>query len=43
MGEAALCRCGVFGSRSWYENLTMSGSGLLDWQWIRASLAFRSP
>ena len=27
MGEAALCQCGVFGSRSWYEYLTMSGFG----------------
>ena len=43
MEEAALCQCGVFGSRSWYEYLTMNGSGLLDWLWIRANLAFRSP
>ena len=43
MGEATLCQCGVFGGRSWYENLTMSGSGLLDWLWIRANLPFRSP
>jgi len=31
MEEAALCQCAVFGSRSWYEYLTMSGSGFLDW------------
>ena len=43
MGEGALCQCGVFGSRSWYEYLTMSGSGLLDWLWILANLAFHSP
>ncbi len=43
MEEAALCQCGVFGSRSWYEYLTMSGSGLLDWLWIRGNRAFRSP
>ena len=43
MGEGALCQCGVFGSRSWYEYLTMSGPGLLDWLWIRANLPFRSP
>ncbi len=43
MEEVALCQCGVFGSRSWYEYLTMSGSRLLDRLWIRANLAFRSP
>ena len=43
MEEAALCQCGVFGRRSWYEYLTMNGSGFLDWPRIPADLAFRSP